>query len=204
MRKMLSLISATLVAGLIAGGGAWAFGPPYLAGPLQASNLLGALNSIIQDIQTYTGLVAALPGTVASSATTVEQTFATTTIPTGTLALPGQTLIMRCAGTTGANTNNKTAHLYWGAYEFSTATMSTSAESWELEMTVTAATAASATANNVIYSRGTTNTTVVAPTVTNDFVDLNSGGVTVKCTGTQGTASAADMTMYDFIVFQEK
>jgi hypothetical protein len=202
MRKLLSTVSAVLMATCIAGGSAWAFGLPLFTA-LQPSNVLEGLNTLITRINSTYGMVAALPGPVASTATTAEQIFASTYIPTGAFNGAGQTMIIRCAGVTGADGNNKTGHLYFGAFEYSTATMSTSGESWELELTVTQATA-TATANSVAYGRGTTNTTVVAPVATNDLTDNIANGVLVKCTGTQGTASAADMTMEDFIVFQEK
>lgn len=201
MRKIVSTVIAASIAALMGGTAAWSFGPPFVTPPVQAANLLGHLNALIQDMQNYYGLVAIQTGPIASTATTGEQVLATTSLPGGTLSTPGQTLILRCAGGTASNGNNKTVHLYFGSYEYSTATMSTSGESWELEMTVSAVTA---TANSVAYGRGTTNTTVVAPTVTQDFVDNLSNSVTAKCTVTQGNASAADTTLYNFVVFQEK
>lgn len=201
MRKVLSTITAALVAAVFAGGLSWGFGLPYYSSPFQAGNLLSHFNNLIQEMNSYIGMVSAQPGPIASTATTAEQTFATTTLPGGTLSLPGQTLVIRCNGTTGADTQTKTAHLYFGGYEYSTASMSTSAESWELELTVTAVSAA---ANSVIAGRGSSATATVAPTVTQDQTDNLANAVTVKCTGTQGTASAADMTMYNFVVWQEK
>jgi hypothetical protein len=202
MRKLLSTVSAVLMATVISGSVAWSFGLPFFSA-LQSSNVLEGLNTLISRINANYGMVAALPGPIASTATTAEQTFATTSIPTGSFTGAGQTMIIRCAGITASDTNNKTAHLYFGGFEYSTATMSTINENWELELTVTQATA-TATANSVAYGRGTTGTTVVAPLATNDTTDNLAYGNTVKCTGTQGTASAADMTMDNFIVFQEK
>jgi hypothetical protein len=202
MRKLLSTITAALTASCIAGGVAFSFGIPLISGPIQPASLLEGLNYIINNAKAYYGMVAALPGPIASTATTAEQVFATTVIPTGSFTGPGQTLIIRCAGITANNAHTKAANLYFGAEEISATSIGTN-NSWELEMTVTQATA-TATANSVIFARGTQGTTVVAPVATNDTSDNLSTGITTKCTGTQGTASAADMTMEDFIVFQEK
>ena len=199
MKKLVQTILATLAAGALAFGVASATSIPYYTA-IQPSNIVSAFNDLIARINSSTGLVASLPGPIASLGQTAEQSFASTPLPPTTLTLPGQTLIIRCAGLTGSNGNTKTAHLYFGAFEYSTAAMSTSGESWELELTVQAATT---TPNFVIYGRGTTNTTVVAPVATND-TELMSNSPVVKCTGTQGTASAADMTMENFVIFQEK
>ena len=202
MRKVLSTISAALVASTIAGGVARSFGIPLISGPIQPASLLEGLNYVITNAKAYYGMVAALPGPIASTATTAEQVFATTALPTGSFNGAGQTFIIRCAGITANNAHTKAANLYFGATEITASSIGTN-NSWELEMTVTQATA-TATANSVIFARGTQGTTVIAPVVTNDTFDNLSGGNTVKCTGTQGTASAADMTMEDFVIFQEK
>lgn len=197
MRKVL----ATVAAVVMAGGIAWASHIPFYTGPMEAGNLVGILNNLIGQINSSTGFVAAQPGPVNSTATTSEQTFATTVLPGGTLSLPGQTLVIRCAGKTATNGNTKTANLYFGSFEYSTAAMSTSGESWELELTVTAV---SSGANSVIYGRGSSGSVVVAPVATNNTTDNLAAGITAKCTGTQGSASAADMTMENFVIWQEK
>jgi hypothetical protein len=211
MRKLLSIFAATLTAAIIAGGVAWSAFIPFLTPNSPAgiacsepSQSLYCYNQIIGTVNGYLGLVAALPGPIASTATTGEQTLATTPLPPGLLSVAGQTLRLRCGGTTASNGNTKSAKLYFGTgATISTGNFSTSGAAWELELLVTAGTTI-ATANSVYIGRGTQNTTVVAPVSGNNLTDNLSNAVTAKCTVTQGSASAADMTLEDFIIEQIK
>ena len=203
MRKFWS----TLVAVLFSGGIAAAAFIPILSPNNPAgiacsepSQSLYCYNQIIGTVNSYLGLVAAQPGAVNGAALTSEQTLATTTLPGGTLGAAGQSLIIRCNGTTSSAGHNNTAKLYFGQYSFSSGTMSTASASWELELLITA----TSTTASVGNGRGTFSTTVIAPTVTVDSVDVLTGGIVAKCTGTQGTASAADIVLDNFIVEQVK
>lgn len=215
MRKLWS----TLVAVLFSGGIAAAAFIPFLTPNSPAgiacsepSQSLYCYNQIIGTVNSYLGLVGALPGPQATTATTAEQTLATTVIPPGTLSVPGQTLRLRCGGTTAGNVDLKAAKLYFGTG----ATVSTGnfgnnftggvGTSYELELLVTAVTA---TANSVYIGRGSITgaasvATAVNPTVGNDLTDNLSNGVTVKCTATLGLASAGDLTQQLFLIEQVK
>ena len=201
--KVLRGVLTTLAAVVMAGVLAYASNIPLMTGPISPDNQLAHFNNLINQINADTaGLSQFIPGPIQSTATTNEQTLATTSVPAGQIASSGQGLDILCSGTTAANTNTKTVHLYFGSVEYSTAAMSTSAESWYLELIVNAnATPAS---NAVYMGRGLTNTTAVAAVAGVDSSDPWNAAITVKCTVAQGTASASDTTLEQFLIQQIK
>jgi hypothetical protein len=205
MRKLLSALVAVIFSGGIA---ASAFIPfltvntPAGVACAEPSQSLYCYNQIIGTINSYLGLVAAQPGPIASIATTNEQTFSTTVIPGGTLAVPGQELRIRCGGTTTTNTDSKLARLYFGSVAIPTGQFNTSGASWELELLVMAG---SAGANSSVIGRGSLGSAVtVSPIAINDVTDNLAAAVTVKCTGTQSTSNAGEMTEQLFSIEQVK
>jgi hypothetical protein len=194
MRKLLSVATAVLLTGAVA----YAANIPYWSSIIDPGNLQGSVNGLIQSINSSVGgLVASQVGPIASTATTSEQTLASASIAGGTIGSPGQTLDLRCAGGTPANGDTKAAKLYFGNFSISTGNFTTSGASWELELVVSNG----GTQPNVVgFGRGTQNTTVVAPVSTDETADNLSGAVTAKCTVTQGSATAGDMTLEDFVV----
>lgn len=207
MRTFLSIVASTISAALVAAGIAWAAHIPLYPGPVQGGDILPLINNLVGQVNSQTGWTNVQVGPINSTATTNEQILATSVIPGGTLNSPGQTLIERCGGSTAANSHTKTINLYFGAVEYSTPAIATVGANWELEMTIMAVTA---TANEVIYGRGSYGAiaivggTALAPIATNDTFDNLANNITVKCTVTQGTASASDTTLDDFVVWQEK
>jgi hypothetical protein len=205
LRKILAGLSAlVLAAALFAAPIARSANLPYFSGPncAEASQLQACLNQLIQTLNPgVAGLVLSIPGPTASTATTAEQTFVSAAIPTNTLLQPGQSLRLTCAGNTASNGNTKSAKLYLGAFAVTTGNFTTSAETWKLELLVTLA---ATPTNSVGVGDGLINTTVVAPTVTNDLTDNFAAALTAKCTGTQGSASASDMTQDVFLIEQVK
>jgi hypothetical protein len=194
----------TLAAVLMAGAIAYATNIPLYTGPIQPANLQAALNDLISKINFDTpGLSQFIPGPIASTATTAEQTLATTSIPAGQILSSGQGLDILCSGITQADSNSKTVHLYFGSgIEYSTAAMSTSGENWYLELIINAnATPAS---NAVFLGRGLTSTTAVAATSGVDVSDPWNAAITVKCTVTQGNASASEVQLEQFLIQQIK
>jgi|SRR5580693_9192782 hypothetical protein len=215
MRKILSIAAAVLGAAIIAR----AANVPFVTGPLDPGNAVGNANQLIQNINTYApGIVAVQPGPIADIASTVEYTFVTTTVPTGTLTAPGQALRITCSGITSSDSNTKTAKLYWGTgVSITTGAFSTGGSVWELQLLVMAATSP-VTANTVynghsivssasgvaMASGGIPNVLEVGGNDTNSVDNLNTG-VPVKCTGTNGaTASTADMIMEQLVIEQVK
>lgn len=204
MRKLLSVLTSVLMVVGITFGASWAANVPLQTNAAfnEPSQILSTVNSVLQVINTnVSGVVAVQVGPINSTATTAEQTLATFTIPAGTLASPGQSLRLMCSGGSGSNTNQKTMHLYYGTTEISSAAFSTSAETWNLQLFVTNA---GTQPNSVATGYGFTNTTAVAPIATNNLTDNLSTALVAKCTVTQGTASASDITLYDFVAEQVK
>jgi hypothetical protein len=205
MRKLLSALVAVIFSGGIA---ASAFIPfltvntPAGVACAEPSQSLYCYNQILGTINSYLGLVGALPGPIASTATTAEQVLASTSIPGGTLSVPGQSLRLHCGGISAANTDSKLARLYFGNAAISTGAFTTSAANWELELLVMLQ---APTTSMVYIGRGSLGSAVtVSPIVANDLVDNPSLALTAKCTVTQSAATAGEMTEELFSIEQVK
>lgn len=197
-RTVMRLASAGLVAGAAMIGMAAASNIPLMTGPLDPSGLLGYFNQLIQSINANVGgLTSAQTAAVATGTGTAEQTLQTYTLPANALSAAGQSLRVSCWGPTAANTNNKTAKLYFGASVVATPVMATSAETWFLDYIVMRRTATT----QGFLGRGAISTgpAAVAPIVT-DGAETLTAGVVIKCTGTDGTSSAGDLTANGMIV----
>jgi len=202
MKKLLSVVAAITVSAAIA----YAAYIPNLTGPQDPSQMLATINTLIGNIKAGTnGLVGIVNVAAASTGTTAEQTLGSISVPANTLTQSGQSLRIACHGTTAANTNNKTVKLYYGTASMTTPVMSTSGQIWELSMLVTYG----ASSTQSIYGgRGSTSFAstlgLVAPVSGVDTTDAFTSAATVKCTTTQGTASASDTTLNELIVEQVK
>lgn len=162
---------------------------PYVTGVQEASQLQAALNQLIGSINSgVAGLVSAQTGAVGTGADTTEDTMQQYTLPGGTLATAGQSIRVRCWGTTGADINNKSMKLYFGGSSVATPVAATNAKGWFLELLVmkTGANAQS------VLGQGTVDVTPVSP-VSITGTDVDTAGVLIKCTGTNGTAVANDV-----------
>lgn len=191
MRKLLSTVAAIFFAGSVA----WGANLPLLSGPQDPSQLLATLNSLIQSINTGVGgLMNAQTGAVSTSATTVETTLQSFTLPGGTLSTAGQAIRVTCWGGTGANANNKTMKLYFGSTSIATPTAGTNNKGWFLEMIVMRRTATT----QGFLGKGVVDTTSVSPG-TADAAETLANNILIKCTGTNGTASATDITAQGMI-----
>lgn len=208
MRKLI-LLSLALIASLasVVHHQAKAGTIPLLSGAAalncqEPSQTVACANNFVNQLNSYFGLSAVQVGPINSTATTNEQILSQTPIAPGTLIATGQSLKIHCGGTTGADTNTKTVKLYFGAASITTPAMTTSGINWEMELLVTLA----ATPNTVILGRGSIGgglgsfAALVTPIATNDTFDNLSAAVTAKCTTTQGTASANDTVLEDFMI----
>ena len=195
---------ATLAAVVFSGAIAFASSIPTFTGSSEPSQIYGYLNQLIGSIQSgVNGLVANGSGAVNSTATTAEQTLVTTTIPANTLSKGGQSLRLRCAGGTAATTTNKLVKLYYGTSSVATPTMSTSAQTYDLELIVTYNVSAQS-ANYAGKGQVSGAQQVVPPVSAVNATDDMSTALTAKCTTTQGTASANDTVNQLFLVEQIK
>lgn len=166
---------------------------PLLTGPQDPSQLVATLNTLIQTINTGVGgLLNAQTAAVATGAGTTEQTLQTYTMPGGTLSAAGQSVRIKCWGATGATANNKTRKLYFGASVITTATEAANAQTWSLELFAMRTGAAT----QAVVGTGVagTGSITVLPVYANAGTDDLTAGVVIKCTGTDGTSAAADIT----------
>lgn len=177
---------------------------PLLQGPNYSdpSQVLGTVNTVIQNINSGVGgLLNAQTAAVATGAGTTEQTLQQYTMPANQLSAAGQSVRIRCWGSTAANANNKTRRLYFGASVIATATEAANAQRWVLEMVVMR----TGSATQSVSATGLAGTASVTPlSYVNQGTDDLTAGVLIKCTGTDGTDSAGDITANGMIVEQIK
>lgn len=201
--KRLGVIAAAAVLAL-SFAGARAANISLLSGPNYSdpSQILGTANAVIQAVNTGVGgLINAQTAAVATGTGTAEQVLQTYTMPANQLASAGQAVRVRCWGTTGATANNKTRKLYFGASVISTATEAANAQNWVLEL-VAMRTAA---ATQSVSGTGLAGTAGVTPlSYVNQGTDDLTAGVVIKCTGTDGTSAASDITANGMLVEQIK
>lgn len=193
MRRSLLLAA---VAALSLMTGASASNLPLYTGPAGTNPTadfpigLGTVNQLVQAINGgVSGLLNAQTAAVATGTGTAEQTLQQYTAPANTLASAGQALRITCWGTTGANGNTKTMKLYFGASVVTTPAAATNAKGWNLTMLVMRRTATTQGVNG----NGLVDVTPVTP-MTTDGAETLTAGVLIKCTGTDGTSSASDIT----------
>ena len=199
MKRLLSIAAAVLVSGAIAYGAYI----PYLSGPQDPSQLLSTINTLINSIKAgVNGIIAVYNVTTNSAGTTNEQTLASAVIPGNTLIQNGQGVQLRCSGTF-ANTSHASTSvkLYYGTSSVTSVGATTAGQGWDLALLVTYG--ASPTDSKYV-GNGSVSTTVVAPNVGDNTTDDLRTNLTAKCTATQGTASANDTVLQNFIVEQVK
>ena len=197
-------LSVALGALLIAGSLASAANLPLLSGPNYSdpSQVLPTVNAVIQSVNANVGgLLNAQTAAVSTGTGTSEQVLQTYTMPAAQLSAAGQAVRVRCWGTTGATANNKTRKLYFGASVITTATEAANAQNWVLEMVVmrTAAATQSVSATGLAGTGGVTPISYI-----NQGTDDLTAGVVIKCTGTDGTSAANDITANGMLVEQIK
>ena len=194
-KRLLAVLAAVICSGVIASSANLSLFS-NTSGCSEASQLLSCINRVIQSINAGVGgLGNAQTAAVSTTATTAETTLQTYTLPGGSLSAAGQSLRVTCWGGTGANTNNKTMKLYFGATAVSTATAATNNKGWFLDYIVMRRTATT----EGFLGRGVVDTTAVSPS-TADAAETLASDIVIKCTGTNGTASATDITAQGMIV----
>lgn len=198
---MLKRFLAGLAAVVCAGGIALGSNLTLFSGPQDPSQLLAQINTLIQNINF--GVSGRLNASVTSAGTTttVEQTLMTYSLPANRLANDGDSVEVVCWGTTAANTNAKSAKLYFGTSSISTTagpTASPNALKWQLSLTVMR----SGAATQVVMGNGVVDTSPVR-VYTNSGTDALTSAVVIKCTGTTATA-VQDLTAQGMLVQQVK
>ena len=161
-----------------------------LSGPNDPAGGQLTINSLIQSINTgVSGLLNSQFTASGTGADTTEDTLYTYSLPANALKTPGQTLHVHCWGATGATVNNKTMKLYFGASTITTPTAATNAKGWDMRLDVTRAATG---ATQVVVGNGSVDVTPIT-TFNNAGTDDMTAGITIKCTGTNGTAAANDV-----------
>lgn len=145
--------------------------------------------------QIYAGVTST--GTTAVTTEEVLQTFAlpANSLTANTYANKRRGVRVRAWGTTAANANNKTMKLYFGASVITTPTAATNNKNWYLELLVYR----NAAGTQVVLGSGQVDTTVVTPYFAAG-TDDDTTALTIKCAGTNGTASANDIVCKAMIV----
>lgn len=196
---MFKKVLATCAAVIFSAAIALSANLPLQTGPVDAANLRGIINQLIQSINTGVGgLISAQTGAVATPATTTESTLQSYTLPSNTLSTAGQAVRTTCWGLTGANANTKVMKLYFGASVIATASAASNAQNWYLDFIVMR----TAAATQAFLGRGVAGTGSLTPVavVNTAGTDALTAGVLIKCTGTNGAASASDITATGMIV----
>ena len=196
---MLKKLLATAAAVMFSGALAFSANLPLITGPTPAADLQKFLNQVIQSVNTGVGgLQNAQTGATSTTATTAEVTLQSYTLPANTLSTAGQSLRITCWGQTASDSNNKTMKLYFGSTAVSTVAAGSVGQSWWLDMIVMR----TAAATQATLQRGFAGTGSVTPiaVVASAGAETLTSGVLIKCTGTNGTASASDITANGMIV----
>jgi len=126
-------------------------------------------------------------------ATTSETDMYNQSIAAAMLAANGQTLFLRCGGRTAGNANTKRVRIYWGnTVVFDSTALAANGDTWETTVTIlrtSAVTQKSFSAGAFYDTEGNTRLFAAFPGET------LSGAVTLRITGTQGTAAAGDLIL---------
>ncbi len=191
---MMKRLSMALIGLICAGGIAFAANISLVTGAQDPSQIQAYLNNLIQTLNvTVSRIGVASTAVTLPATTTAEQTLQQYTLPPSLLANAGDSIRIGCWGTTGANSNNKTMKLYFGATSIATPAAATSNKGWRLAMTVMRRTAGA----QGVDSWGLVDTTAVTPANT-DAAETLTGGITIKCTGT--AATLGDITAQGLLV----
>lgn len=168
-----------------------------VTGAQDPSQLNATINGVINQYNaTSGGLLFSNPTPVPTGTGTAEQFLSTYNLPASYLTRVGQTIRIRATFSYAANTNNRTPKIYFGTTVTKTGTVNaTSGGSGALECIVTKS--GSSTQNaTCIGLDGVTNVvqTFIAGTET------DTAAIAIRASCTDGTSSAADCTLNNFIV----
>jgi hypothetical protein len=141
------------------------------------------------------GILTTSTTTAATAANTDETDLWTYSLPANTLSVDGKGLRLTIWGTTGATANNKTLKVYFGATTVLNQTTAVNAQRWRLDVTILR----TAAATEEVLAGGIAQTSIFAQALTSGSIDLTAA-VTIRMTGTNGTAAANDITFRGAVV----
>lgn len=137
----------------------------------------------------------AAPAAVATATGTGEQVLATYSLPANALSYVGRSIRVHAAFAAGANGNNKTFKCYFGASVISSGVLTTNAKNGICDLWIVKTGAST----QIVTGTMLVDTTAITPYV-NAGTDADTAAIVIKMTGTDGTSSAADITMEQFFV----
>jgi hypothetical protein len=135
------------------------------------------------------GILSAQATASVNTADTNENTLFTYSLPANTLSAVGKTVKVIAWGVTSADANNKTVKIYFGTASFTTGAAAANNKAWFVEARITK----TGTNTQTIIFSGSINGADIAPTVVSG-TDTDTGAIVIKCTGTNGTAAASQIT----------
>ena len=154
----------------------------------------GATSSTVASYVRGTSLLYTTSVSSGDGSTTAEQTLASYSLPANTLKA-GSKLIIRAAFSAAANGNNKTMKCYFGAASISSGAVAINNKNTICTMIVSK----SGSSTQTVFAQMQTDLTPITPVVTL-ATETDTAAITIKATGTNGTASAGDIIMEDFSV----
>lgn len=168
---------------------------PSFNEPGQTNAALNQMNANIQR-----GVNGYLGGTfnIQSAATTALQTLASTIIPTNTLSVPGQGLLLRCWGFMNNQTNTRAVQLALGTNTVTVNNLTANGERWDLQLQVHLSTVP--TGSDVIGQVITRAS--ISITASQDTVDNFAGALTAACNAQDNAAESAGITLLGFVIQQ--
>jgi hypothetical protein len=192
------IIGLSLLFGLATVSLAGQYGQATLVtGAQDPSQLNATINGvIIQQNAIAPGLLYSNTTVVPTGTGTSEQTLGTYDLPASYLTRSGQSIRIKATFSYAANTNNRTPKIYFGATVTKTGTLNaTSGGSGALECIVTR----SGTSTQVDTCVGLDGITNVVQTFLAG-TEAETAAINIKATCTDGTSSASDCVLNNFIV----
>lgn len=133
--------------------------------------------------------------TAATTATTVEQTLGTYSLPAN-YCNSGTTFTVRYSFTTGANSNNKTMRLYFGSTVNTTGAQAANAQNGLMAFTVVC----QGGAHQIVQGSASIGTNVTIAPFVSYGTNVVTAPIVIKATGQNGSSSAADIILNYFSV----
>lgn len=175
---------------------------PYSGGALLSSPVVPAGSGT----ETYkpSGVIEVNTTTYQTTAVTTEEDFWSYSLPADTLSANGQLIRVKATGSFAANANNKRVRAYFGGtVVYDSSSVAANGLLWEIEFDVirTGASAEFYSAKGFARAAGATIVGATAGNMAQGTAAVaTSGAITVKITGTNGTAVAADIVMNSVVM----
>lgn len=191
LRTILASVAAVLVAGTISFAANISLFSGAASGCSEGSQMLSCLNQTIQAVNNgVSGVIFNNQASASTTATTAETTLQTFSLPANYVSATGQEVEIECWGQMGATSNNKTVKIYFGSTSVSTGVTQSNAKYFRLNMKVDRSGAATQNIGT-LANLDTTSSTNYTYGGTDSFASAQ----TIKCTGTNGTSTAGDISV---------